>query len=97
MKDDPEIRRAILAAINGQSIREASPGLALRFMMDEAGFSVADAAKALKIARPNLSLMLADKRPMTMTMARRIEAVFGFPAYLLARLAFELEFARSSS
>lgn len=83
--------------IASQQIENASPGTVLRDALSSQGVGVVDAAKRLKTSQPTLSLILADKREISKDMALRIEAAFGVPAYVLARLRFEASFAHAQA
>lgn len=84
----PDVKR-----IAAQQIHDASPGTLFRQVLASQGIGVSEAATKLGSNQSSVSQMLADTRPISHDMARRIEELFGVPAYVLARLRFERDFA----
>jgi addiction module HigA family antidote len=64
-------------------------------IIEPAGLSVTDAAKALKVSRPALSSLLNSKAGLSGEMALRIEKAFGVKMDTLMRMQSALDIART--
>ena len=60
------------------------PGLKIKQYLADKNISVKDAAKMLKIARPNFNNVLNGKSGISPVLAIKLEYAFGFNAYSLA-------------
>jgi plasmid maintenance system antidote protein VapI len=69
--------------------RETHAGLVLAEHLAKREMSVADAASQIGTARQLLHEIIAGRKPMSIAMARRIEAAIGASAYAMARAQFE--------
>jgi addiction module HigA family antidote len=66
-------------------------------IIEPAGLSVTDAAKALQVSRPALSSLLNAKAGLSGDMALRIEKAFGVKMDTLMRMQSAFEIARTRS
>lgn len=76
----------------------AHPGAFLRReILEPAGLSVTEAAKALQLKRPALSDLLNARTPLTRDMARRVENAFGVRMETLVQMqtAYDLAAGRA--
>lgn len=64
-------------------------------VLDERGIGVNEAARLLGVARPHLSHVLNGNRPLSVELAVKMEAAFGFKADVLVRMQANHELAQA--
>jgi addiction module HigA family antidote len=73
-----------------------SPASVIRELLDAAGLSQTDLARAIGVSTPRLSMLLTGRRAMTPEVALRLSRVFDVPPLFWLQLHAEFELHREA-